>query len=123
MNKTILLISICGAIIFSTIALIVTFISNNNSYVNSTERGDIIKQKETALIIGRALLEEHFPDTFLNKEETLDAEENDGIWKVYNVVKREGDTEDGKTWFISGGEVYVEFRRDTGEVTKIGVND
>ena len=80
--------------------------------------------KETAIKIGRALLEEHFPDTFLNNNELqVDAEEKDGIWKVFNVVERVVTMDDGQMMYIDGGELYVEFRKSNGEVLNIGIND
>lgn len=88
-----------------------------------SEKGDIISQKETALKIGRALLEERFPDTFLNAELVIDAEEHDGVWRVHYVIEREGKTEDGEITFVKGGEIFVEFRKSNGEILKIGVND
>jgi sensor histidine kinase regulating citrate/malate metabolism len=117
MNKRILLISICAVIVFSTAVLVVVYASGNHV---DAEKGGV---KETALKIGRALLEEHFPDTFLDTEISLEAEEKNGIWKVHNVVEREGKAKDGKITFVKGGEVYVEFRKSNGEVIKFGLDD
>jgi len=80
-------------------------------------------KEETALKIGRALLEEHFPDTFLDKDTPIEAKELNGIWKVSNVVERESLTEDGKIMFVMGGVLYVKFRNDDGKIIKIGVDD
>ena len=120
----ILIVSICIVMVFSTVALVMAF-ANGNSVAagDNSSIGDVITKKETALKIGRALLEEHFPDTFFDKEEPIDAEEKDGIWKVYNVVERGGIREDGTIWDVVGGELYVEFLKSNGEVLKIGVND
>ncbi|MDR2712405.1 MAG: hypothetical protein LBB91_04750 [Clostridiales bacterium] len=84
---------------------------------------DLIQQKETALKIGIALLEEYCPDAFSDPDITFNAEEKDGIWRVNNVFEREGITEDGQMWTIVGGEIYVEFRKDNGEIIRIGVDD
>ena len=82
-----------------------------------------VMNKETALKIGRALLEECFPDSFANKKVELNAVEQDGIWKVYNVVERERKLWNGQTANSYGGGIYVKFRESTGEVIRIGVND
>ena len=84
---------------------------------------DVIKQKKTALKIGIALLEEYCPDAFLDPDIQFDAEEKNGIWRVNNVFEREGISEDGQMWTIDGGEIYVEFRKDNGEIIRIGVDD
>ena len=109
-------------ILFSTVALLGAF-ANGNSVADETGSiGDVITQKETALKIGKALLEEHFTNMPWN-ETPIDAEEKDGIWKVHNVVEQVRTTDDGKVWVSGGGELYVEFRKSNGEVLKIGVND
>ena len=118
MNKPVLLISVC-VVVLSIISLVVVLTSGNKSGFE----GDAIMQKETALQIGRALLEEHFPDTFLNNDIPIEAEEKDGIWRVNNIVEREGVTEDGQIMIVKGGVLYVEFRKDNGKVIKIGIDD
>jgi len=124
MNKTILLISIILVIAFSVIALIVTVTNSNRSNTeNNAKQEDVNPEKEEALKIGKALLEEHFPNMNWD-EEPIDAEEINGIWKVYNVVNREPiPLESGKSLYLLGGELYVMFRKDTGEVVRFGVND
>ena len=83
---------------------------------------DVITQKETALKIGRAILEEHFPDSFQKGDEPLDAVENDGVWTVYNVLDRERVDDEGNTWFLMDGGVSVEFLASTGEVISINLD-
>ena len=129
MNKTVLIISICIIVAFSAVALILVLTGRNNEAVENNEpeenvgMEDVVTQKETALKIGRALLEERFPDSFSKGDEILDAMENDGVWTVYKVVERQGLTEDGTPWILFGGVLSVEFRKSTGEVLRIGVND
>jgi len=115
-KKVVLIISICIVIVFSSVALIVAFVNEHNGM------GDAVANKETALKIGRALLEEHFDDMHWD-DVSIDAEERNGIWKVYNVVQRKGTTADGNVWAQKGGGLYVEFRKDNGKVVKIGIND
>ena len=81
-----------------------------------------IEKKETALKIGRALLEEHFPDAFLNNEILVDAVENDENWMVHNI-KKPKILEDGNIRITSGGYIYVEFRKSDGKILKIGLDD
>lgn len=105
----------------------VDWIENGNKIKLSalkTERdGECIMTKETALKIGRTLLEAQFPDVFLDTEVTIDAEEKDGVWRVHNVIEKEHVTEDGKIMITNGGEIYVEFLKCNGEILEIGVDD
>jgi len=121
MKKGILLISICIIIALSSVALIIVFRDDNVFYISNP--GDFITEKETAIKIGKALLEERFPDSFLNRELPLDAYEKDGIWRVHNVVERSGVTEDGLPWVSLGGELYVDFRKSDGKILGIGFTE
>jgi len=101
---------------------------NNSDDISEDERyipeGGCITNEETALRIGKAILEEHFPDMFKNNELRFVAQEKDGIWTVNNVIEdRVKELPDGTIIITLGGEVYVKFRKSTGEVIKIGVND
>jgi len=129
MNKTILIFSICIIVVFSAVALIGVLAGGNNATNNNEPEEnvgmeDVITQKETALKIGRAILDEYSQIYWKRPfEDDLDAIEKDGIWTVYNVVERQGLTEDGKPWILFGGGVYVEISKSNGEIIKIGVND
>jgi len=114
MNKTFFLIIICVLIVFSTISLIVV-LTNRNSL-----KRDVITEKETAIKIGRALLEEY---AAIDADTVLDAVEKKGIWTVYNVFEKEGITDDGNYWEIVGGGIYVEFRKSNGKVIKMWVTE
>ena len=119
MNKIVLLASVIIILIILTIiALVLTFSISKKEY-----EGDAIAQKETAIKIGRALLEEYFPDYFLGKEVPIVAEERNGIWRAFNDIPRSGVNEEGTNWVLVGGGVYVEFRKSTGEVIRFGLND
>ena len=115
MKKAVLLVIIGIVIVGAIIAFVVVFANGNT--------GDVITQKETAIKIGRALLEERFPDSYLNGDEPLGAKLDNGIWEVYDVVEREGVTEDGQRWVMMGGVLYVKFRQDNGKVLEFGIYD
>lgn len=94
-------------------------------YVSRTQmvKSDyVITNKETAIKIGKALLEEHFPDYFAYNGVILGAEETQDTWRVYNVVERSGNTNDGLPFVVLGGEVCAEFRKD-GKIIKISLAD
>lgn len=114
LKKIVIIISI--VLVFITITIL---ICTNEIWYNKVV---IVMSKETAIKIGKAILEEHYPDVFENKEIILDAIEINGNWKVYNVIEREQKTKDGKEIIIMGGEVYVEFRKD-GKIIKVGLDD
>ena len=83
---------------------------------------DAIMLEETAIKIGRAILEEHFPyQSFEN--ETLEANINKGIWRINTTPEESGVKEDGNYWLVLGGMYYVEIRQANGEILKIGVDD
>ena len=82
--------------------------------------GNMQKKAETAIAIGRAILEEYF---HINQETVLEAVEKDGIWTVSNVIERQGVREDGTRWVIMGGGVSVSFRRSNGEILAIELAD
>ena len=114
MNKNILLFIISLIAVFSIITLIVVFISGSGT-IWGEERVEAITSKETAIKIGRALLEEFFSD--IGSETILEAEEKKGVWRVYSVLPKEFQG------IGFGGELYVMFRRNNGQVLKVGVND
>ena len=117
MHKNILLISIIITVVSSMITLItlITVFANRN--INA------VMQKETAIKIGKAILEEHFPEAFLNRDEQLEAKDMDNRWRVYNVFEQDGITEDGEKWFRVGGFFCVEIRKSTGEIISIFLGD
>lgn len=88
--------------------------------LNTTQlEADAITKKETALAIGKALLEEHF--SWKLKEdwnESLEATEKDGIWVVYNVFGEPQIMEDGSYLIIKDGGVRVYFRKSDGKVLR-----
>lgn len=92
------------------------------SNVKSSEKEELITEKETAIKIGSALLAEHFPEYFPKIEMNITAEERDDIWKVYNV-NPEIITDDGRIQMTKGGVIYVELRKSNGEIIKIGIDD
>ena len=120
MKKTILIImAICLVLLFGIIASNVLYLIKNND-----KEDVIIMQKETALKIGRAVLEE-YSETYWKRpfEECLDAIEKDDIWIVYNVLERQDTATDGKKNVLLGGGIYVEIRKNNGEILKIAVED
>ena len=118
MSKKIVLISFGVIIIISIIAVIIILTSQK-----SDNKGDVITKEETALKIGRALLEEYFPDYFINEDIPIEAEEENGIWRVNNYVEHFGTREDGTFWVSGGGGLFVKFRKDNGRVLMIGIDD
>ena len=113
MNKKFLLLTIC----IVAVALVTLILGLN------FKTDDIIPDKETAIKIGRALLEEHFPTAFSYGDVVIDAEEIGGIWKVYNVEQRHGIAEDGTMWFRVGGEISVKLRKSDGKVIEMNVSE
>lgn len=79
----------------------------------------LIRNSETALIIGSALLKENIPEGYeeVKKQMVVVLEDND-IWYVYNEH-----TKWQKTHYIKGGGIYVKFYAKNGEIISIGVND
>ena len=102
MNK-ILSIGISLVLLLSIIALSVIFIASNN-----TEDGAIM-QKETALKVGRALLEERFSEIFSDQSVDWVLVDNNSTWRVYVMPQR------GFGW-----QFYVEFRKRDGMVLRFG---
>ena len=83
---------------------------------------DAIMQEETALKVGRALLEERFPQIFLGQPVgralSVDAVDNNSTWRVY-IVHRS--LEDGTVVLSGFGWLfYVEFRKRDGKVLRVG---
>lgn len=119
MNKK-LLISILGIVLIYAFVLISTNVLNLNRKFY-TEEGkevnDVILDKNMAIKMGKIVLEEYFPSVFINKEVQLEAEENNGIWKVYNVIDEDEKDKKGNVG------VFVKLRKRTGEIIEIGVND
>ena len=111
MNR-ILSISISLVLLLSIIVLSVILITSNNT-------GGAIMQEETALIIGRALLEERFPEIFSIEEVFVRAIDNNDTWKVYNVFEPRI-SEDGTVSVIFGLWVNVEFNKRDGTVLRFG---
>lgn len=105
----------------------VDWIENENKIEISTlkkeSNGEYVMTKDTAIKIGKILLEEQYPDIFTNNEVLIDAEEENGIWRVHNVVNNEYITEDGEFIVTQGGEIYVKLLKSNGEILEIGVND
>ena len=123
MNRTYLILNSYVVAIFLTIVFGVVFVNGNVLSVKSNEKDDVIVCKETALKVGRALLEEHFPEAFSENDVILDAEEKDGVWRVYNVLQRQSIIDNGNIQILVGGEFYVEFYKSNGKVVNIGIND
>ena len=78
--------------------------------------------KETALKIGKAVLEQCFEEQPWD-ETPINAVDKGDIWKVHNVVERYRILDDGTEEYIHGGEIYVEILKSNGEIMSIGVND
>lgn len=116
MNKKLLITVIVSAVLISAAAIILVNINSNN-------KQDMITQKDTAIKIGTAILEEHFPDAFRYPDTVITAEENDGVWRVYNDIQRTGTDKDGNQYVVMGGEIYVELRKSDGKILNIGLND
>ena len=94
--------------------------NENGVLLNETGRRVVaVTLKNSAIKIGRAVLEEHFPEYFLDNNIELDAIEEDGIWTVYNVLETEGVTDDGKIWIAKDGGYYVQMRKSNGEIISI----
>ena len=112
------LISLVIGIFVGVILCVCVFLFHNKKI-----RDDyIITDKETAIKIGKVLLEEHFPDSFAYNSVVLDAEETKDTWRVYNVVERSGTTEDGLLFVVYGGEISAEFQKD-GKIIDISLSD
>lgn len=118
MPKTGLLIIGVGAIF-----IVVLFIAIYLADYRGGYQGNAVADKETALKIGRALLEEHYPDDFSYPEKRIEAKEKGGIWRVYEFVDREPRVIDDVTYGTLSGEIYVEFRKRDGKVLRIGFDD
>ena len=86
----------------------------------NNDNRDAIVTEATALKIGRALLEEYFPDYFTNEEILIEAKEENGIWKVFDSAECNGITDNGILWVSGGIEYFVAFRKDNGRVIMIG---
>ena len=113
MNR-ILSIGISLVLLLSIIVLSVIFITSNN-----TEDGAIM-QEETALKVGRALLEERFPEIFLSDRVTVHAVENNTTWRAY-IELEPTILEDGTRVSRGFGWLfYVEFRKRDGKVLRVG---
>jgi len=121
MKKTVLIFTICVVALISIIAIVLLWINMDRRVVSIDGRvGAVIEQKETALVIGRALLYEYFPNSFPGQNRVLNAEERNGIWRVYEVIDRVRVIDDDLTMVVSGGLIYVEFRKSNGQVLRIG---
>jgi len=121
LNKMVVLCSIFVIVAFFLGMYISSVESDDCQSVDGIDAKAVIIQKETALKVGKALLEEHFSDEFLTEEETLVAEEKNGKWRVYTVFDGNGITDDGLFYDDVGGELYVEFHANNCKVIKIGI--
>jgi len=81
-----------------------------------------IAKPETAIKIGKAILNEHFPQKHKYEKIDFEAMENNGVWIVKNSVASPTATENGMSIMV-GGVYYVHIRQKDGKVLKIGVND
>ena len=95
MNRTYLILNSYVVAIFLIIVFGVVFVNGNVLSVKSNEKDDVI----------------------------LDAEEKDGVWRVYNVLQRQSIIDNGNIQILVGGEFYVEFYKSNGKVVNIGIND
>jgi len=116
MKKNILLIVLCVISLFSII-FCMTFAIRNNRVMRI--EGGVITQRETALTIGRALLEEHFG---LQDGIPLVVEEKSRTWIIRTMLE-DGITEDGRPFITIGSIVYVEICKDSGRTLKMGIAD
>ena len=105
MNKKILLLTICIVAVVLIALVVGVFVSRNLS-------GDVIKNKETALKIGDALLEERFGRS--EPDYNLYVLEENEFWIVYSLPRQPEEyiTSD------AGGRAYVKFRKSDGKVTE-----
>lgn len=92
----------------------------------SNDRGiapdeNMIESEETALEIGKALLKEHFSDSYNNIKNDIVVREEDGNWVVYNEIKVSRSYL--KKYSHKGGVLYVKFSKKSGEVLRVGVED
>jgi len=125
MQKKIIL-CLCIVIVFSIISFITVIIDNHVEYTYNFKTGIVITEKETALKIGRAILEECMPENSLYTNGrfvfNFEAEEKNGIWRVYSFYEPSEETKEaGMTWMPEDcdGLMYVEFRKDNGKVIKV----
>ena len=122
--------SICIFIIFSLVFIGCNLSDRNNIQIDFEEEEavqnreenmhDFIKNKEEALTHGKKILEIHFPEIFYENNVKLDAVEESGIWTVFNVFEDYGVTDEGVKWTVEDGGIWVEFRKDDGEVIAVG---
>jgi len=117
--KKIILICTGGAMVLLIVALAIILINRNTVFYRTDDK-NAVPNKETAIKIGRVILEEHYG---IDKDTELDAVEENGVWRVYNVIERSGVNEDGTTWVVKGGGVYVNLRKKDGKVLLIKIND
>ena len=81
-----------------------------------------ITKPETAIEIGKAILNEHFPQQHKYENTNFEAKEDDGVWIINNIISPPVANENGISVTVGGG-YYVHIRKSNGEVLKIGVND
>lgn len=80
------------------------------------ESGKIcISDRETALKIGKAILKENYPEYF-NGYIKIDVGESNGYWKVFSVENLKGP-------MLGSGGISVTFKKTTGEIVKLGIDD
>jgi len=125
MNKKLLISVLCIVLLYAFITVSSNVLNLNRKYYTEDGKAvsDIILDKDMAIKMGRIVLEEYYPSLFKNKEVELDAEEDNGIWKVYNVIQGNTKTKNGDTAITKDIGIYVQLRKRTGEIIKIGVND
>ena len=102
-NKKILLLTICAVAVVLVASVVGVLASRNLS-------GDVIKNEETALKIGSALLDEYLGYSRSESGYDLAALEENGVWTVYSSPIQH------KDYITLDGGVYVKFRKSDGKV-------
>jgi len=110
-------ILICAGVAMALlIAALAIILINRNTVFYRTDDKNAVPNKETAIKIGRVILEEHYG---IDKDTELDAVEENGVWKVYNVFERSGVNEDGSWWVVADGGKCVNLRKKDGKILLI----
>ena len=122
-NKTLFLIAIISTILNIAITISINNFLCNNEYTYLLDaRIDAITNKGTATEIGRLILLEHIENlgVFSSTDENfirymeLDAELNNGIWRVYRTIERNPDRD--------GLRLYVEISQKNGRILSVTVD-
>ena len=141
MNKKFLLLTTCIVAVILAVVAICVFVSGNyylnimdtkmndinikldNLHIHNSdltyniETKDVIPDKETAIEVGTAILKTHFPG-FFEREIVIDAVEENGVWKVYEVETWLDDISE-EMIVLSGEPLHVELRKSNGAVLSI----